>query len=225
MSYASFTNSPASTKLPAHSVADARAIPGGVGKSRLAALLALAASTEFLLVAVAAYSAAVLYHRQLLLNPPDAAKYVQESLLIATLQLLVSIGLRQYSRIQTQPRHVFLWSGASGVLFVFSLLHLDDIPSENLRRLLARYCHSPSCERPPYGTLYTGAMVLITTACNCIGVDRRQARHSYRRPESVLAFFGSGDGHRNSDHPLVRLSDGSRLLLSTRAPRRCPSAT
>jgi len=120
VSYASFTNSPASTKLPAHSVAGGRAIPGGVGKSRLAALLALAASTEFLLVAVAAYSAAVLYHRQLLLDPPDAAKYVQESLLISTLQLLVSIGLRQYSRIQTQPRHVFLWSGASGVFFVFS---------------------------------------------------------------------------------------------------------
>ncbi|SIO34481.1 Undecaprenyl-phosphate glucose phosphotransferase [Bradyrhizobium erythrophlei] len=119
MSYASFTNSPASTKLPAHSVAGGRAIPGGVGKSRLAALLALAASTEFILVAVAAYSAAVLYYRLILLDSPDA-KYVQESLLISTLQLLVSIGHGQYSRIQTQPRHVFLWSGASGVFFVFS---------------------------------------------------------------------------------------------------------
>lgn len=121
MSYASFTNSPASTKLPAQSVAGGRAIPGGAGKSRLAALLALAASTEFLLVAVAAYSAAFLYHRLMLLDSPDAAKYVQESLLISTLQLLVSVGLQQYSRILTQPRHVFLWSGASGVLLVFSL--------------------------------------------------------------------------------------------------------
>jgi hypothetical protein len=59
VSYASFTNSAASTKLPTHSVVGGRR----VGKSRLAALLALAASTEFLLVAVAAYSAAVLYHR------------------------------------------------------------------------------------------------------------------------------------------------------------------
>jgi len=80
----------------------------------------LAAGTEFLLVAVAAYSAAVLYHRLILLDSPDAAKYIQESLLISTLQLLASIGLRQYSRIQTQPRHVFLWSGASGVFFAFS---------------------------------------------------------------------------------------------------------
>lgn len=119
MSYVSFTHLPASTKLSAQSVG-AKTIPAGVGKSRLAALLALAASTEFLLVAVAAYSAAALYHQVTFLESPDAAKYVQESLLISALQLLVSIGLRQYSRIQTQPRHMFLWSGASSVFFVFS---------------------------------------------------------------------------------------------------------
>ncbi|KRQ97125.1 undecaprenyl-phosphate glucose phosphotransferase [Bradyrhizobium valentinum] len=118
MSYVSFTNSPASPHLPAHSVAGSRAVPAGKG-DRLAALLVLAASTEFLLVAVAAYSAAVIYHRLILLDSPDVA-YIQESLLISTLQLLASIGLRHYSRIQTQPRHVFLWSGASGVFFVFS---------------------------------------------------------------------------------------------------------
>jgi len=123
VSYASFTNSPASTKLPAHSIAGGKTIPAGSGKSRMAALLALAASAEFVLVVVAAYSAAVFYHRLIGLgspDPPEAAKYAQESLLISTFQLLVSIGLRQYSRIQTQPRHVFLWSGASSVFFVFS---------------------------------------------------------------------------------------------------------
>ena len=86
----------------------------------MATLLVLAAGTEFLLVAVAAYFAAVLYHRLILLQPPDPGKYIPESLLISTLDLLVSIGLRQYSRIQTQPRHVFLWSGTSSVFFVFS---------------------------------------------------------------------------------------------------------
>ncbi|MEH2516385.1 Undecaprenyl-phosphate glucose phosphotransferase [Bradyrhizobium sp. AZCC 1610] len=118
MSYASFTNSPASTQFPARSKAGSRAVPAGK-RGRLAALLVLAASTEFLLVAVAAYTAAVLYHRLILLDSPNVA-YIQESLLIATLQLLASIGLQQYSRIQTQPRHVFLWSGASSVFFVFS---------------------------------------------------------------------------------------------------------
>ena len=120
MNYASFTNLPASTKVPAHSVDVGRAVPARVGRGRLAALLVLAAVTEFLLVAVAAYFAAVLYHRLVLLQPPDPGKYIPESLLVSTLNLLVSIGLRQYSRIQTQPRHVFLWNGASGVFLVFS---------------------------------------------------------------------------------------------------------
>lgn len=62
MGYASFTNSPASTKLPAHSMAG-RTIPAGASKNRMAALLALAAGAQFVLVALAAYCAAVLYHR------------------------------------------------------------------------------------------------------------------------------------------------------------------
>lgn len=122
MSYVSFTSSSAARKFPAHSLDVAvdvdRSAPIAVGKSRLAALLVLAAATEFILVALAAYLAAALYHRLALLPVP--ARYVPESLLIATLNLLVSVGLGQYSGIQTQPRHVFLWNGASGVLLVFS---------------------------------------------------------------------------------------------------------
>jgi Undecaprenyl-phosphate glucose phosphotransferase len=120
VSYASFTNSPASTKRSAHSVTVRKAIPADGGKNRLDALMVLAAGAELLLVAFGSYSAAVLYHRLVLLNYPDAPKYIQESILIATLQLLISVWLRQYSRIQTQPRHVFLWSGVSAVFFVFS---------------------------------------------------------------------------------------------------------
>jgi Undecaprenyl-phosphate glucose phosphotransferase len=116
MNYASFTN----LQFPGHSVDPGRAAPARVGRSRLVALLILSAATEFLFVAVAAYFAAVLYHRLFLLLWPDPAKYIPESLLISTLQLCVSIGRRQYSRIQTQPRHVFLWNGASGVFLVFS---------------------------------------------------------------------------------------------------------
>jgi Undecaprenyl-phosphate glucose phosphotransferase len=75
-----------------------------------------------LFVAIAAYVAALLYHQLILTSPVDAAKYIPEALLIATLDLLVSIGHRQYSRIQTQPRHAFLWNGVSGVFLVFFFL-------------------------------------------------------------------------------------------------------
>ena len=116
MSYASFTNSPASTKFRR-----IRSLAAGrLKERRLTALLVFAAGTEFLLVAIAAYFATVLYHRLILQNSPVAAHYIQESLLISSLQLLVSIARQQYSRIQTQPRHVFLWSGASSVFFAFS---------------------------------------------------------------------------------------------------------
>jgi Undecaprenyl-phosphate glucose phosphotransferase len=120
MSYASFTNLPTSAKF--RSVNDGRAVPAFVGRGRSAAVLLVlaAAATEFLVVAVAAYFAAAAYHRLVLLHPPDPAKYVPEALLIATLELLVSIGLRQYSRILTQPRQLFLWSGVSSVFLVFS---------------------------------------------------------------------------------------------------------
>jgi Undecaprenyl-phosphate glucose phosphotransferase len=119
MNYASFTSLSATAKLPAHSVGVGRAFPASVTKRRLTALLIAAAATEFLFVAIAAYGAAALYHRLTFVYSPDPARYISEALLIATLNLLVSIAHRQYSRIQTQPRHVFLWNGVSGVFLVF----------------------------------------------------------------------------------------------------------
>jgi FlaA1/EpsC-like NDP-sugar epimerase len=119
MTYASF-NLLASTKFPAHSVRRSTGVLARVGRGRLVIPVVLAAATEFLFVAVAAYFAGVLYHRLILLDSPDADRYIQQSLLISTLQVLVSIGLRHYSRILAQPRHVFLWSGVSDVFLVFS---------------------------------------------------------------------------------------------------------
>src|SRR5882757_11250386 len=112
MNYASLTNLPGSTKFPAHSVDGGRAVSARVSRNRLAALLVLSAATEFLLVLVVAYYAAIFYHWLILLQAPDCDKYIEASLLISTLQLLVSIGLRQYSRILTLPLHTLIWSGA-----------------------------------------------------------------------------------------------------------------
>jgi Undecaprenyl-phosphate glucose phosphotransferase len=122
MNYASFTNLPASTKFRAHSLDVGRTIPAIVAKRRLIVLLMSAAATEFVFVAVAAYLAAALYHQLILLGSPDPAKYIPEALLIATLNLLVSIGRGEYSRIQTQPRQAFLWNGVSGASLVFVFL-------------------------------------------------------------------------------------------------------
>jgi Undecaprenyl-phosphate glucose phosphotransferase len=152
MSYASFTNLPASAKFPA-SVGTATA--ARVARGRLTVLLIAAAATEFLLVAVAAYFAAALYHRLILQSWPESAKYIPESLLIASLNLLVSIGHRQYSRIQTQPRHAFLWNGVSGVFLVFFFLlstmfvlkHSEDYSRATVMIQAASVCLAVLCTR------------------------------------------------------------------------------
>ncbi len=113
MSYASLTKLPASTKFPAHSVDLGKAVPARVGRGRLAALLVLAAATEFLFVAVAAYFAAILYHRLILLDWPDPAKYLPESLLISTASRYSAHG--QYGSHYCSPPLRRAWStlGAS----------------------------------------------------------------------------------------------------------------
>jgi hypothetical protein len=115
MSCASFTNLPVATKFPARSVAVDREIQAYLGKRRLTVLLISAAASEFLFVAIAAYVAAVVCHPLILVYSLDPARYLPEALLIATLDLLVGVGRhREYSRIQTQPRHLFLWNGVVG---------------------------------------------------------------------------------------------------------------
>lgn len=109
MSYASFTNLPVSTKFPARSIASGRELPACLSKRRLTVLLISGAASEFLFVAMAAYVAAVLYHRLILVYSPDPARYLP-----AILDLLVSVGHRQYSRSLVQPRHAFLGNGGVG---------------------------------------------------------------------------------------------------------------
>jgi hypothetical protein len=100
---------PLSTKFPARSVAVGGEISASVGKRQLIVLLISAAATEFLFVAIAAYVAAIVYHRLILTSSVDPAKYIPEALLIATLDLLVSIGHRQYSRIQLVLPRLLQW--------------------------------------------------------------------------------------------------------------------
>src|ERR1700730_16466399 len=155
MSYVSFTNLPVSTKFRAHSLDVGRTNPAIVAKRRLTVLLMSAAATEFVFVAIAAYLAAALYHRLILLGWPDPNKYIPEALLIATLNLFVSIGNRGYSRIQTQPRQAFLWNGVSGASLVFVfflstmfvLKHSEDYSRITVMIQAASVCLAILCTR------------------------------------------------------------------------------
>jgi Undecaprenyl-phosphate glucose phosphotransferase len=188
MNYASFINLPASARFPA-SVGTATA--ARVARGRLTVLLIAAAATEFLLVAVAAYFAAALYHRLILQSWPESAKYIPEALLIATLNLLVSIGHRQYSRIQTQPRHAFLWNGVSGVFLVFSFLlstmfvlkHSEDYSRATVMIQAASVCLAVLCTRTIWFSLLHRAIasglvdarrvILIGDLAHCLHFSAR----------------------------------------------------
>jgi Undecaprenyl-phosphate glucose phosphotransferase len=87
---------------------------------RLQGWLITIAATEFLFVAAAAYFGSVFYHRVVLLYWPDPQKYVSAAILIAALVLLVSVSFRHFVRIQTEPRHRFLWNGVGAVTLAFS---------------------------------------------------------------------------------------------------------
>jgi FlaA1/EpsC-like NDP-sugar epimerase len=188
MNYASFINLPASARFPA-SVGTATA--ARVARGRLTVLLIAAAATEFLLVAVAAYVAAALYHRLILQSWPESAKYIPEALLIATLNLLVSTGHRQYSRIQTQPRHAFLWNGVSGVFLVFFFLlstmfvlkHSEDYSRATVMIQAASVCLAVLCTRTIWFSLLHRAIasglvdarrvILIGDLAHCLHFSAR----------------------------------------------------
>ena len=138
MSYASFTNLPASAKFRAHSVDGGRAVPACVGRGRLAAALVLAAATEFLRRSrcglfrsrplSSGVSAAVAGPRQVHSGIPSdfhigVARFHRAPAIFPDFDATPP-GVPMERRQRRLPRIL--------------LLPLDDIPSENLGRLLAR---------------------------------------------------------------------------------------
>ena len=115
-----------------------------------------------------------LLHR-LILQDPDNAKYIQG----ITCDFRNAFArFRRVAAIFADPdaaetRFHLEWRHEHSLRIL--LLHLDDIPPENLGRLLARYRHGPGCECFHCGTLHADNMVLITTAGHCVGlIDARR---------------------------------------------------
>jgi Undecaprenyl-phosphate glucose phosphotransferase len=237
MSYA-FTNLPASTNFPAQSVNVCGAIPTCVAKRRLTVLLISAAATEFLFVAIAAYFAAVLYHRLILLYSPDPAKYIPEAILIATLNLLVSIGHRQYSRIQTQPRDASLWNGASGVFLVFFfflstmfvLKHSEDYSRATVMVQAASVGLAVLCTRTIWFSLLQRAIasglvdarrvILIGDPAHCLHFSARAMANGIRTIRSfelpTARAYSSAHARRNT----VQAVPDARQLIADCRPLR-----
>jgi Undecaprenyl-phosphate glucose phosphotransferase len=89
---------------------------------RLPIFLTHLAAIEFVLVAATAYAAAVGYHFVMLGLWNFTPRYVGAASYLSILVLLISIGFRHYTTIQTRPRHMFWCNGLGDVALAFSIL-------------------------------------------------------------------------------------------------------
>jgi Undecaprenyl-phosphate glucose phosphotransferase len=93
-----------------------------MGAPRLNTILTIYAAIEFLAVACLAYFSGEFYHHFVLHSSHPHAPYMLAAIAIATLILLISLGLQNFIGIRRQPRHVFLWRGIVSVFLAFSFL-------------------------------------------------------------------------------------------------------
>ena len=190
---------------------------------------------------VAAYLAAALYHRLILLGSPDPAKYIPEALLIATLNFLVSIGRREYSRIQTQPRQAFLWNGVNGASLVFVFLlstmfvlkHSEDYSRITVMIQAASVCLAILCTRAIWFSLLHRAIasglvdarrvILIGDPAHCLHFSARAMATGIR---TVCSFelptaraYSSPRAHPSATDTVRALPDASELIADCRPLR------
>ncbi len=77
---------------------------------------------EFFVVAASAYLASVLYHEAIWGESPSFFLYIAANLFLATVVELTTLAFGHHKNSQSQPRHVFLFSGLGAVALAFSFL-------------------------------------------------------------------------------------------------------
>ena len=76
---------------------------------------------EFLMAATATYFGSVLYHYVSFgALPTDKHIYIGESIFIATILTIISLGFRHFEMTQRQQLHMLLWSGIGTVALAFA---------------------------------------------------------------------------------------------------------
>src|SRR6516162_2489234 len=89
--------------------------------TRLPAFLGRWAAIEFILVGVAACATAAGYHAMILESWNLRPAYVGAAVFLSILVVLISIGFRHYTAVQTRPRNVYLINGLASVALAFSI--------------------------------------------------------------------------------------------------------
>lgn len=77
---------------------------------------------EFLIVAACTYAASIIYHHVSFGTLPTPHTYVNESLFVAFVFTVTSLGFRHSALLQKQQLHLLLWSGIGAVGLAFVVL-------------------------------------------------------------------------------------------------------
>ena len=91
--------------------------------TKLTAVFGYMLTIEFLMAAAATYFGSVLYHYLVSfgeLPPSINTLYIGESIFIATILTIISLGFRHFEMLQRQQLHMLLWSGIGTVALAFA---------------------------------------------------------------------------------------------------------
>lgn len=114
-----------STSLAGSGIKNAAVLAGG-RMARVPRPLWLAVAElvafEYGVVAGTTFLAGVVYHGLLLKELPSSHLYVAAAVFVATVFELMALGSGHYRNCQSQPRHVFLFSGFGSIAIAFSFL-------------------------------------------------------------------------------------------------------
>jgi len=91
--------------------------------TKLTAVFGYMLTIEFLMAAVTTYFASAIYHYALIGELPTSIRfiYISESIFIATILTIVSLGFRHFEMTQRQQLHMLLWSGTGTVALAFAV--------------------------------------------------------------------------------------------------------
>jgi len=111
----------ASSSQPCAAILPLSPAPPARKLTRLSAFLRRWAAIEFIVVGAAACATGVGYHAMILESWNLTSGYVGAALFLPILVVLISIGFRHYTAVQTRPRNVYLINGLASVALAFSI--------------------------------------------------------------------------------------------------------
>ena len=164
---------------------------------------------EFLMAAAATYFATAIYHYFLIGELPPAIRfsYVSESIFVATILTIISIGFRHFEMTQRQQLHTLLWSGVGTVALAFTFF----LATIFLLKISTEYSRGAFI----FQIVIVSIAICIDRAFLCLWFRTAIANGNIETSRAILI----GDEHRCSKIIDELRAAGTRVVASFSLPR------